>query len=129
MYSDDEIVEVTISSADELDRLSRNIVLTRKIVLSNVMKVFDPMGLLSPIILCAKLLLRETWNVEGLGWDDHLPRKEADDWLRFLRSLLELNDIEIPRSLWPEGEVEGLPMLVVFSDGSISAYGVAAYIR
>ena len=43
--------------------------------------------------------------------------------------MLELSDILIPRSLWPEGEVEELPMLVVFSDGSMSAYGVEAYIR
>ena len=123
------LVDICISSEDELDDNLQEIVLTRKVVLSNVMKVFDPIGLLSPLILQAKLLLRETWNIEGLGWDDPLPEKEKNEWLRFLRSLLELNDILIPRSLWPEGEVEELPMLVVFSDGSMSAYGVAAYIR
>ena len=122
-------LDVLINSEDHLDNVSDNILLTRKVVLSNVMKVFDPIGLLSPLILRAKLLLRETWSVAGLGWDDPLPTKEKDDWLKFFISLLQLNDIEIPRSLWPEGEVEGLPMLVIFSDGSISAYGVAAYIR
>ena len=123
------LVDVCICSKEELDSNLDGIVLTRKVVLSNVMKVFDPIGLLSPLILQAKLLLRETWNVEGLGWDDQLPEKERIDWLRFLGSLLELNDIAVPRSLWPEGEVDGLPILVVFSDGSLSAYGVAAYIR
>ena len=122
-------VDITISSEDELNFYSKDVVLTRRIVLANVMKVFDPIGLLSPIILRAKLLLRETWNVEGLGWDDLLPRKQTDDWIAFLKSLLELNDIEIPRSLWPEGEVDGLPDLIVFSDGSITAFGAAAYIR
>ena len=123
------LVDTFISSEEELNNNMQEIVLTRKVVLSNVMKVFDPIGLLSPLILQAKLLLRETWNIEGLGWDDPLPEKVKNEWLGFLRSLLELNDIVIPRSLWPEGEVEELPILIVFSDGSISAYGVAAYIR
>ena len=122
-------VDTLICSEEELEHLELHIVLNRKIVLSNVMKIFDPLGLLSPLILQAKLLLRETWNVEGLGWDDPLPKEQAKDWLKFLKSLLELNSIQVPRSLWPEGEVEGLPMLIIFSDGSISAYGAAAYIR
>ena len=46
-----------------------------------------------------------------------------------MRCLLELNEIEVPRSLWPEGEVDELPLLVVFLDGSISAYGIAAYVQ
>ena len=71
----------------------------------------------------------ETWNGEGLGWDDPLPEKQKFEFIKFTRSLLELNGIEIPRCLWLEGDVEGLPLLVVFSGISISAYGVASYIR
>ena len=54
------LVDVCICSKEELDSNLDGIVLTRKVVLSNVMKVFDPIGLLSPLILQAKLLLRET---------------------------------------------------------------------
>ena len=67
------------------------------------MKVFDPIELLGPFILQGKLLLRETWDVEALGWDDPLPEKRRMDWLRFLGSLLELNEIIVPRGLWQEG--------------------------
>ena len=49
--------------------------------------------------------------------------------MNFLKLLLSLNKLRVPRSLWPEGDVIGNPYLVIFSDGSVSAYGVAAYIR
>lgn len=49
--------------------------------------------------------------------------------MNFLTLLLCLNELVIPRSLWPEGDIIGRPILVIFSDGSISAYGMAAYIR
>ena len=97
------LVDVCICSKEELDSNLHGIFLTRKVVLSNVMKVFEPIGLLSPHILQAKLLLRETWDVEALGWDDPLPEKRRMDWLRFLGSLLELNEIIVPRGLWQEG--------------------------
>ena len=56
-------------------------------------------------------------------------RRRSDRWLTFLRSLLLLEDIEFERSLWPEEEVVGLPILIVFSDGSKLAFGAVAYIR
>ena len=69
------LVDVFISLEEELDDDMQEIVLTRKLVLSYAMKVFDPIGLLSPLLLQTKLLLRETWNIEGLCWDDPLPEK------------------------------------------------------
>ena len=77
----------------------------------------------------SKILLRESWEDPTLRWDDLLPQEQVTSWLTFFRLLLELNRIQIPRSLWPEGDVVGSPVLVIFSNGSISAYGVAACIR
>ena len=97
--------------------------------MSNIAKVFDVMGFVTPVTLKAKLMIREVCDDESLGWDNPLPEDLRKKWIDFLRSLFELDSLRVPRSLWPEGEVKGLPSLVIFSDGSISAYGVAAYIR
>ena len=75
------------------------------------------------------MLLRETFDNKQIGWDDPLPKEQLINWLSFLKSLLKLSALRVPRSLWPEGEVVGSPILIIFSDGSISAYGVAAYTR
>ena len=48
-------------------------ILTKRIVLEQVMHCYDPMGFTGPHILVAKLLLRKTWEL-GLGWDDGIPR-------------------------------------------------------
>ena len=103
--------------------------MTRRIVMSFVAKIFDPAGLLAPLLLEAKLLIRESWCVPNLGWDDPLPTEQAVRWSTFFSSLSSLKDIQFPRSLWPQEEVVGLPMLVVFADGSALAYGAVAYIR
>ena len=43
--------------------------LTRRLVLQQVMRIFDPFGFLAPFLIIAKVYLRETWILE-LGWDD-----------------------------------------------------------
>ena len=43
--------------------------------------------------------------------------------------LFNLEKIEFRRSLWPSEQVVGNPELVVFSDGSVTAFGAVAYIR
>ena len=46
--------------------------LTKRMVLSQVMKIYDPLGLLCPFTLYGKIYLRETWALK-LGWDVALP--------------------------------------------------------
>ena len=53
--------EITISTIEELLEC-RDAIMNRRMLLSNVQSIFDPLGLLSPILLQAKLLLRETWT-------------------------------------------------------------------
>ena len=117
-------LELKILTSDGLE-----VLMTRRIVMSFVAKIFDPAGLLAPLLLEAKLLIRESWCVPNLGWDDPLPTEQAVRWSTFFSSLSSLKDFQFPRSLWPKEEVVGLPMLVVFADGSALAYGAVAYIR
>ena len=105
-------------------------VLTRRMVLSEISKIFDPIGFLVPVLLESKLLIRESWCGEKpIGWDEPLPREQIDCWLVFLRSLYELEDYKNYRSLWPQEDSEGLPILIVFLDGAKLAFGASAYIR
>ena len=60
--------------------------------------------------------MRETWDDSSLGWDDPLPDELSRKWMLFLKSLLNLNQVQVQRSLWPAGDVKGLPLLVVFLD-------------
>ena len=107
-------------------------VITRRQYYSQVQSLFDPIGLLSPIMLRAKLLLRKTWenDCSKLAWDDPLPAELVREMVSFFVELFELETIVFPRSLLPKDqEVVGKPDLVIFSDGSILAFGSVAYVR
>lgn len=45
---------------------------SKRELLSEISKLFDPLGLLGPVITLAKLLMQETWR-ENIDWDARLP--------------------------------------------------------
>ena len=102
-------------------------ILTRRMVLEQVMGIFDPLGLLSPFLLMAKVYLRETWILK-LGWDDPIPANLYDKWKLFFIKLFEVDSLEFPRCLKPT-KATSYPQLIILSDGSEIAYGCAAYVR
>ena len=102
-------------------------VLTRRIVLEQTMKIYDPLGILCPFTMRAKQLLRETWTLK-LDWDDQLPQLMREQWTKFFKEMFKLSKLEYPRCLRPDDAV-GSPQLIILSDGSAAAYGFSAYAR
>ena len=47
--------------------------LTQRAVLRLVAAVFDPIGLVAPFTVRARLMLKDIWRVSGQQWDDQLP--------------------------------------------------------
>ena len=45
--------------------------LTKRNILRKMATIFDPLGLVSPFIVVAKILLQELWT-RGYGWDDKI---------------------------------------------------------
>ena len=101
--------------------------LTKRMVLSQVMRMFDPMGLLTPFTILGKMMLRTTWGCE-LHWDDPLPDELQRQWVKYFIDLYNANELSYPRALRPEN-AEGNPILILFSDASDLAYGFVAYAR
>ena len=112
---------------DLADLLKKLPPLTRRIVLEQVMSIYDPYGFLAPLILLAKILLRETWILQ-LQWDEVLPDDMQEKWIEFFKQVLEASQHKYPRCLRPENAV-GDPSLILLSDGSEAAYGCTAYIH
>ena len=102
-------------------------ILTRRIVLEQTMKTYDPLGIYCAFTLTAKTLLRETWSLE-LGWDDALPQKLRTQWMTYFSDLFTIAQWKYDRSLTPSNSV-GSPTLIVLSDASDVAYGFVSYIR
>lgn len=54
--------------------------LTKRMLSSDLMKLFDPLGWLAPTIVMGKLIAQKTWTVPSLGWDDWLPDVVESAW-------------------------------------------------
>ncbi|KAL7730613.1 hypothetical protein ACLKA6_000604 [Drosophila palustris] len=52
---------------------------TKRIILSTIARLFDPMGWLSPIVITAKMLMQVLWKTK-LKWDDHVPTDVQKSW-------------------------------------------------
>ena len=102
--------------------------LTKRMVLAQVMRIYDPLGLLSPFTVYGRLLLRSTWELK-VQWDDPIPLELHRKWVKFFISLYDVNQLQCDRVLKPENATKELPELVLFSDASEVAYGFAAYVR
>ena len=54
---------------------------TKRIILSQVNSIYDPLGLAGPFTVRAKIVLRQLWAMEEkLNWDDPIPGKYACIW-------------------------------------------------
>ena len=103
--------------------------LSKRQVLSQVNGVYDPLGLISPFTVRAKMMLRKLWGQdERLDWDDAIPDHLGHDWITFFEELFQLKNASIPRCIKPRKSVEELEF-ILFSDPSNEAYGAAAYVR
>ncbi|XP_068236892.1 uncharacterized protein [Palaemon carinicauda] len=110
--------------------------LNRRMLLSQITSQYDPLGLVCPETLRAKLLMRQlisrTEVIEGkvshYDWDSAVSTDIRNEWLSYFQMLFELQSFSFPRCVKVEGTI-GKPMLVIFSDGFSSAYGACAYVR
>ncbi|XP_011859181.1 PREDICTED: uncharacterized protein LOC105556699 [Vollenhovia emeryi] len=101
--------------------------LTKRVVSSEVARLYDPLGLIAPILVRAKFILQELWLLKN-GWDDPLPAELQKRWREFRLQLQELEQISIPRWL---GNVSSPPLIEIhgFSDASQLAMAAAIYTR
>ena len=74
--------------------------LTRIGLLSLAMSIFDPLGIVAPFLLPLKLLIQRLTKI-GLAWDVEIPELDKTVSNKLINTLLNLNDIVIPRCLYP----------------------------
>ena len=99
---------------------------SKRIILSAIGQIFDPLGLLSPVIITAKIILQKLWEAK-VSWDESVPQALHTEWLKFKCSLADVENIKIPRKVLGEGQetiqIHG------FADASERAYGCCIYLK
>jgi len=100
---------------------------TKRKVLSDIAKFFDPLGWATPVIIRAKILMQRLWIVK-CDWDEVVPPRLFEVWQHYHAHLQKLEEVTIPR--WTQlGHHVLHRELHGFSDASTKAYAAAVYLR
>ncbi|GFQ91399.1 integrase catalytic domain-containing protein [Trichonephila clavata] len=102
------------------------VTITKRTFLSFISKLYDPLGLLHPIIIKAKMMIQKIWLVK-IDWDQNLPRQEIENFQRYVAELHQLKDLKIPRCILLKDSVT--VQLIGFADASAQAYGACLYVK
>ena len=103
------------------------VVYTRVGIASKDASLFDQQGMVSLVVIKAKIKLRELGV--RLQWTDPVVGESRKWWEKWFDTLKQLNAIEVPRCLFPrELQIEETE-LHVFGDASEEAYTAVAYVR
>jgi hypothetical protein len=101
---------------------------TRRKILSMVMSEYDPLGLISPMLVGSKILLRNLYgNKQKLRWDQGIGEQDTLSWTTWMTALLFEGEAVFPRSTRPPGASKS-PGLAGFADASLLAICVSIYI-
>jgi len=91
----------------------REFKLTKRKILSAGHRIFDPLGICSPVLLVPKLILQSLWK-ENKGWDEEVSETVAKRFYKWSKDLHKLKELEIPR--WILHSIDGKKSLYVFTD-------------
>ncbi|XP_023245710.1 uncharacterized protein LOC111643002 [Copidosoma floridanum] len=98
---------------------------TKRSILSEVARLFDPLGWLAPMIIVAKVIMQDLW-LDHIDWDTPVPDQLHSRWFEFQAGLAEIPRIRIPR--WLNTLESDDWQLHGFADASQRAYAAALYV-
>jgi len=99
---------------------------TKRKILSHLCKLFDPLGLLSPFSVRAKIIMQNIWLL-GTEWDEPVSKEIQKEFSQWMCELNELSKISCPRWLLCDSNTPST-YVHVFADASKMAYGAVAYV-
>jgi len=99
---------------------------TKRVILSDLNKVFDPLGFLVPVLIKGKIFIQQIWQLK-IDWDSALPEDIQRRWDTFCTELEDLRLVKVPRctSVTARSQIE----IHGFCDASQEAYGACVYVH
>ncbi|XP_043493640.1 uncharacterized protein LOC122518673 [Polistes fuscatus] len=98
---------------------------TKRVILSEISQLFDPLGLLGPVVINAKLMMQRLWQLKST-WDEDVPADIYKIWQEFRQNLHTLEEIRFARNVAGDGEEMEMHG---FCDASERAYGACIYVK
>ena len=115
------------SDTFEFKALLTNTSHTKRLILSDISRIYDPLGLIGPIIVQAKIFMQSLWLLK-VDWDDNLPEHTVNTWQTICNDINTSTALQIPRKIVPHPNITQL-QFHIFSDASEKAFGACIYLR
>ena len=115
-----------LTSALETDNTC---LVTKRAILGTTSKLYDPLGLLSPVILLKTIF--QSICKTGVGWGDHVDSFIHEQWLRLVQDAKKVGVVQLKRHYfhgWSKADLQSV-QLHCFGDASEKAYGAVVYLR
>ena len=101
---------------------------TRRSILSLVASIFDPLGIIAPLIILGKIVLQSLCKLKD-GWDviaDEAHTLEFKSWIKLIESI---SSFSVPRC-FKSADIGNIQTVEIhgFADSSKKAYSAAIYI-
>ena len=102
---------------------------TKRGLLAHYSSVYDPLGMVTPFVLIARLLYRKECKLNK-GWDDDLEHETRQKFERWLSKLADMEEVAIPRCISERVMTNArCVQLHHFCDASEQAYAAVSYMR
>ena len=110
--------------------LKKDIVLSKRVTLKMLAGIYDPLGLVCPILMKPKILLQELWR-KGVKWDENISEEIKLKWNKWVDKVNNLSNYGVSRCI---NELDGDHTkknyeLITFTDSSKLAYAAAVYLK
>lgn len=92
---------------------------TKRTILSKISQLFDPLGLIAPVVVRGKMLIQELW-LASCSWDEEVPHQIKRKWLDLYEQLPIMSTFRIDRYAF---QANSKIQLHTFADASEAAYG------
>ena len=103
-------------------------VVTKRTLLSLAARLFDPLQLLAPFVVRAKMMLQQAW-IDGLDWDEPFPAALGQQARVWAEELPSVESFKIPRCYHKVDDKPIKTEIHTFTDASSLAYGAVVFIR
>ena len=131
---DNKIHKINVS-CDELElefsdltELALQLPATKRNILKITTMFYDPLGLVSPIVLQSKLIYQSLCK-EKINWDTIVPESIRNVWEKFVEALRHSEKIFISRPLFNIYDESCFYEVHGFADASSEAYSSVVYLR